>query len=227
MCISSIDRFPYPAILSIAMGSADRRWRWVCLLLAGLPLGCICGGQTGECFGGDSDGNAPLAAFGTPSCNNARPVSYQEPTGLGYTAADMLSALGGQHTATASTIETGFWEALAIAEPEAAAIGLAFSIAYADGSVTVNECDHTTSVVVDVTLQFGDGLLARSGAATLKGSPHSATLLAELLPPAEDDGSQATVTLNVTLAPGTVSGTLLAGPAATTPLSPAAWFGGE
>jgi hypothetical protein len=212
MCVSSIDRGCSPTILSIAMGGAKSRWRWVGLLVAGLPLGCICGGQTGECFGGSRDSAPSSAGNVSPPCNSARPIGFAELSELGYSAADLLTALGGERTGTLSEVDPGFWEALGIEAPEAAEVGVVLSLDYAGGPVTFNECRDWFDVTVTVTLELGDGLIARSGEAIVEGTTESAWLQLDLLPPAEPDDTEVTVSVIATLTPTGLGGRLLAGP---------------
>ncbi len=159
---------------------------------AALAPGCLfCGGQTGEC-GASDDGAGPSY----PACFVLR-RQYAEPTAAGHSAADVVEALGGTYLATMDLPATG----------DAAAQPATIAIEYDGGAVTEDSCSHVLTIEVTVTVELGEGTVARAGTGRLVGDPSEARLTAIL--PADADEIAGEVTLSVILAAdGSAAGTI-------------------
>ena len=133
-----------------------------------------------------------------------------EMTSQGYSAATVLSRLGGEHYAAVTAVEPGFWEGLGVDPAPELPLSMVVGIDYSGGSITENECYYYLSIPVQVTLTVGDTLLVRTGTGTLQGSQTDATLEVALPAPAQGDASTVTVNLSATVYPSQISGELSA-----------------
>jgi len=165
---------------------------------AALAPGCLfCGGQTGECGADDEDAGETSA-----SCPDF-PRQYAEPTAAGHSAADVIAALGGTYLATVDLSAAADGEA--VAAPPATLV-----IAYDAGAITEDSCSHVLTIEVTVTVELGEGTVARAGRGWLTGDPASAHLAAAL--PAGGDAIAGEVSLDMSLAAdGTASGRIVLG----------------
>ena len=197
--------------------SAVGRSRWLVGALLGLGLalpglvlslpGCGClGGQTGQC-----GSSADSSSAGPPQCNPPRPLEFEQRSPLGYSAADVIRALGGDFVAQVPGGAQPFWEAFAVEEALAGTAELTLTIEYFDGAVVERECDHRLDIDVVVTLELGSGLAQRSAVATLQGNPQRASLDVALLPPVTGDASSLPITVAATFTPTEAEGELTAG----------------
>ena len=193
---------------------ARSRWFGCALLLLGLWLpvlglslpGCGClGGQTGQCGKSAEDTSAS-----PPECRPDRPLEFAQRSPLGYSALDVIDALGGEFVATAPGGELPFWEALALEEPAPQAVDLELIIEYFDGAVIERDCDHRLDIEVVVTLRADSVGIHRSAVATLGGNPQLASLQTEILPPVTGDASSVPITVVATITPTQAEGELIA-----------------
>ena len=178
------------------------------LLVLGLSLpGCGClGGQTGQCGGMSAeDSSAP------GECNPPRPLEFEQRSPLGYSAAEVIRALGGDFVAQVPGGEHAFWEAFALEEPISGAVDMTLTLEYFDGAVLERDCENRLDIDVVVTLELGPDLAQRSAVATLQGNPQRASLNVGLLPPVTGDASSLPITVAATITPTEAEGDLTAG----------------
>lgn len=170
------------------------------LLAASVALapGCLfCGGQTGECGADDA-----AAGPSYPQCF-ALHRQYAEPTAAGHSAADVVEALGGTYLATVDLPATG--DAAAVAAQPAT-----IAIAYDAGAVTEDSCSHVLTIGVTVTVELGEGTVARAGTGRLTGDPTAARLAVAL--PAGGDAIAGEVLIDMSIAAdGAASGRIVLG----------------
>jgi hypothetical protein len=183
------------------MALSKARRRWAPLLLGLWVPACFLGGQTGDSADKGS----------SPPCNPSRSLPNDQISSLGYRASEVVKQLGGTRTTTLTSVDNDFWQALGVDPVPALPVALSLSVSYAQGAVSENQCLRYLSIEVVVSVVVGDGLLRRTGIATLEGTLQSAELTVELAPPATGDGSSQTVTLEARLTPAGPQGTLMAG----------------
>jgi hypothetical protein len=166
----------------------------------GLP-GCFLGGQTGS-----------ASETFTPQCARSLTLAYEQTSSLGYSAAAMLTALGGTRTATVSAWDDGFWQKLGVDPEPEPPLSLVLSLQHdSRGGIIANECSSYLAIPVTVSLDVGNGLLERVSLGTLQGTRESAALTLQLglVPDAGDAGSEADIQLEVQITPERVRGEIM------------------
>jgi len=178
------------------------------LLAALLTSSCLCGGQTGECFGGSSEsGSSSDISDPCPLTT----IAFDQVSHLGFSAEEMLLSLGDVKSAEVVSVDEGFWEQLAVAEPPSVPFDLVLTVEYAGSPITDDPCRESLWVEVIVGIDIDGGFIRREAVAALVGTPEQAILNATFAPPLTPDASPEALFLSVVLAPATASGTLIPG----------------
>jgi hypothetical protein len=200
----------------------SRATRWVVPLWGALlTSACLCGGQTGECFGG-SEANT-MSSGGPDDCPTST-IAFDQVSHLGFSAEEMLLTLGDAKAAEVVSVDEGFWDQMAVADPPSVPFDVVLTVEYTGSEITDDSCEDTLSVEVIVGLDLGGGFIRREALATLVGTPTQASLSTTFAAPLTADASPEALFLSVVLAPATVSGTLVPGLAQTATAPPRATF---
>ena len=200
----------------------SRATEWVVPLLGALVTSaCVCGGQTGECFGGSD--SAESSSIENPPCPTAT-IAFDQVSHLGFSAEEMLASLGDTKSAVVVSVDEGFWEQLAVAEPPSTPFDLVLTIEYAGSPITDDTCQDTLSVEVIVGVDLGGGFVRREAVASMVGTPSQATLSATFAAPTPPDASPEALFVSVVLTPTGAVGTIIAGVAQTATPPPRASF---
>jgi hypothetical protein len=192
------------------------------LLGALLTSACLCGGQTGECFGGSSESGS-ASGIVDPPCPTST-IAFDQASHLGFSAEDMLLSLGGIETAQVVSVDDGFWEQMGVGEPPSVPFDLVLTVEYAGTQVVDDACEEALSVGVIVGIELDDEFIRREAAATLVGTPAQASLSATFAPPLAPDASPEPLFVSVVLTPTGATGTLVPGLAQTATAPPRASF---
>jgi hypothetical protein len=201
----------------------SRATEWVVPLLGALlTSACLCGGQTGECFGGSS--SAEGSAIVDPPCPTST-IEFDQVSHLGFSAEEMLVSLGDTKSTAVVSVDEGFWEQMAVAEPPSVPFDLVLTVEYAGSPVTDDSCQNTLSVEVIVGVDLGGGFIRREALGTLVGTPTQASLSTTFAAPLTADASPEALFVSVVLTPTTANGTLVPGLAQAATSPPRASFG--